>query len=321
MELNQLNHFRTVAKLENVTKAARELFVSQPNLSTSISRLESSLGVQLFSRSKGRIQLDGKRRNLPPSRQPHLSGAGHRSGGDPTRERVSGRTSINAAASFSRILPALFSHYYLDYGLLPTTQMVLSDKGIENGLLAHTIDLAVVCDWMEGEKIVWEPADTIPVVALMKQDNHFANRRSCSLEDFRQAHFICNELFLSRSTLLNLCQKAGFVPNIVRTSNEQEWFDERTFDFGRNIVLCPVHRLPELMGEGNLDLRAVPLDDYFAQITVGIARSLAPHLHPDYGGILSLHPSGAGQHPDGAVRGRTADHGPAARLLTATHRK
>lgn len=27
------------------------------------------------------------------------------------------------------------------------------------------------------------------------------------------------------------------------------------------------------MGEGNLDLRAVPLDDYFAQITVGIARS------------------------------------------------
>ncbi len=272
MELNQLNHFRTVAKLENVTKAARELFVSQPNLSTSISRLESSLGVQLFSRSKGRIQLTENGEiflhhvnRIFQELDTAVEEIRH------AKEYREDR--INAAASFSRILPALFSHYYPDYGLLPTTQMVRSDKSIENGLLDHTIDLAVVYDWMEGEKILWEPVHTMPVVALMKSDNHFANRRGYSLKEFRQAHFICNELFLSRSTLLNLCQKAGFVPNIVRTSNEQERFDEHTFDFGRNIVLCPVHRLPELMNEGNLDLRAVPLDDYFAQITVGIARS------------------------------------------------
>ena len=65
---------------------------------------------------------------------------------------------INAAASFPRILPALFSHYYLDYGLLPTSQMVLTDKRIEIGLLDHTIDLAVVCDWMEGEKLPGSPS-------------------------------------------------------------------------------------------------------------------------------------------------------------------
>lgn len=272
MELNQLNHFRTVAKLENVTKAAQELFVSQPNLSTSISRLESNLGVQLFTRSKGRIKLTENGeiflhhvnrifqeldtaveeiRQVQEYREDH----------------------VNVASSFSRILPALFSHYYVDYGLLPTSQMVFSDNMIEKGLLEHTIDLAIVVDWMEGEKISWEPIINEPVVAIMKQDNHFAKKQSCSLQDFRQAHFICNELFLSRSLLLNLCQKAGFVPNIVRTSNEQEWFDARTFDFGRNIVLCPVHRLPELTCTDNFDLRMMPLNDYFTQVTVGIARS------------------------------------------------
>ena len=272
MELNQLNHFRTVAKLENVTKAARELFVSQPNLSTSISRLESSLGVQLFSRSKGRIQLT----EIGEIFLHHVNRIFQEldTAVEEIRHAKEYREDrINAAASFSRILPALFSHYYLDYGLLPTSQLVLSDKRIENGLLDHTIDLAVVCDWMEGEKIAWEPIITIPVVALMKRENHFANRHSCSLQEFRQAHFICNELFLSRSLLLNLCQKAGFVPNIVRTSNEQEWFDDRTFDFGQNIVLCPIHRLSELVHEDNLDLRVMPLEDYFAQVTVGIASS------------------------------------------------
>ena len=57
MELNQLNYFRVVARLENMTKAAAELYISQPNLSTSISRLESNLGIQLFQRTRGHIYL------------------------------------------------------------------------------------------------------------------------------------------------------------------------------------------------------------------------------------------------------------------------
>lgn len=39
MELSQLRYFIAVAKLGNMSKAAETLFVSQPNLSTSISRV------------------------------------------------------------------------------------------------------------------------------------------------------------------------------------------------------------------------------------------------------------------------------------------
>lgn len=58
MELLQLRYFRAVATLGNMSKAAQELFVSQPNLSISISRLETELGVSLFDRRKGRIVLN-----------------------------------------------------------------------------------------------------------------------------------------------------------------------------------------------------------------------------------------------------------------------
>ena len=58
MELSQLRYFMAVAELGNMSKAAQALFVSQPNLSTSISRLEEEVGVPLFDRRRGKIVLN-----------------------------------------------------------------------------------------------------------------------------------------------------------------------------------------------------------------------------------------------------------------------
>lgn len=57
MDLLQLQYFCTIVQYENMTKAAKALFVSQPNLSTSLSRLEDDLGVKLFDRRRGKISL------------------------------------------------------------------------------------------------------------------------------------------------------------------------------------------------------------------------------------------------------------------------
>lgn len=57
MDILQLQYFQTVARLENITRAAEVLYVAQPNLSVSIKRLEKDLGVSLFERRKGKIKL------------------------------------------------------------------------------------------------------------------------------------------------------------------------------------------------------------------------------------------------------------------------
>lgn len=46
-----------VARVGSITRAAREMYISQPALSTTIARLESDLGVQLFKRTANRIAL------------------------------------------------------------------------------------------------------------------------------------------------------------------------------------------------------------------------------------------------------------------------
>ena len=53
MTLDQLYYFRKLAELQHFTKAAAELFVSQPSLSFSINNLEKELGASLFQK-KGR---------------------------------------------------------------------------------------------------------------------------------------------------------------------------------------------------------------------------------------------------------------------------
>ncbi len=57
MELRQLEYFRMAAKLKNLTRAAGELHVSQPNITVAIQKLETSLGVRLFDRSQKQFLL------------------------------------------------------------------------------------------------------------------------------------------------------------------------------------------------------------------------------------------------------------------------
>ncbi|MGN1344759.1 MAG: LysR family transcriptional regulator, partial [Traorella sp.] len=58
MDLNQLKYFEIIAKNENLSKAEKILHIAQPALSTSLARMEKQLGVKLFERNKGRLELN-----------------------------------------------------------------------------------------------------------------------------------------------------------------------------------------------------------------------------------------------------------------------
>ncbi len=60
MTLQQLQYFRTLAKVQHYTKAAEILFVSQPSLSYAISELEKELSLALFERHGKKIQLSAQ---------------------------------------------------------------------------------------------------------------------------------------------------------------------------------------------------------------------------------------------------------------------
>lgn len=62
--LSQYRIFYAVAKAGNISKAAKELYISQPAISKSISKLEDALGTTLFTRNSRGVQLTEEGRIL-----------------------------------------------------------------------------------------------------------------------------------------------------------------------------------------------------------------------------------------------------------------
>ena len=57
MKLLQMRYFQTVCRYGSITKAAEELYVSQPTISFCLKELEDEFGVKLFHRRHNRLQL------------------------------------------------------------------------------------------------------------------------------------------------------------------------------------------------------------------------------------------------------------------------
>jgi DNA-binding transcriptional LysR family regulator len=271
MELNQLDYFRTVARLENMTKAAEELYISQPNLSTSISRLESNLGIKLFQRSKGHIFLtDAGRKFLKhvDAVFAELENARFQIQEDQEYKM----DSIAIGASVFGLLPALFRRYYQEYGLIPSTQLLLSNTEIERGLLSEELDIGVMTARTKRQELEQVSLGESPLVAVMRSTNPIQCGDRASIHWFKDAHYLCNTIYFSRELLCDLCAKTGFQPKIVRMCNEQEYFDEDSFDLGDNVSICPLHILPVLVQSETSSLRLVELADAHAHEELFLTR-------------------------------------------------
>ena len=57
MTLTQLNYIITIAETKSINKAAEQLYVSQPSLTSAVQELEKELGITLFNRSGRGVTL------------------------------------------------------------------------------------------------------------------------------------------------------------------------------------------------------------------------------------------------------------------------
>ena len=57
MKINQMEYFAQVCRLGTITRAAKELHVSQPSVTAAIHEMEKELGVSLFYRRNNKLYL------------------------------------------------------------------------------------------------------------------------------------------------------------------------------------------------------------------------------------------------------------------------
>lgn len=214
MELSQLKYFSTVARLGNVSKAAQELYVTQPNLSKSIARLEEELGVPLFDHRKGKIVLNDYGRCFLSS--VNLSLAELENGVQSIQRMYESSQNILALGSpIDDLIPDVLRSFAVAHPEIGIRQFGCSTQELVERLNRRTLDLAVTARPVGGDNFVFDELGRSEFVILVGRNHPLANRKHVSVAELAREKLICDRSRMDAQTLTAVCKQHGFSPNIL----------------------------------------------------------------------------------------------------------
>jgi DNA-binding transcriptional LysR family regulator len=142
LSIAQLRLFGRVAQLQSFSAAARELSLSQPAASRSISSMEAVLGGALFHRSTRRVRPTELGETLFARLEPMLHQFSQLDALSRGRtEGLTGRLRIAAPGAFGRRFVAPVAEQFLAAHVGVTVELLLADR--RGDLVAQGVDLAV----------------------------------------------------------------------------------------------------------------------------------------------------------------------------------
>ena len=214
MELTQLRYFAVVARLGNISRAAQELYVTQPNLSKSIARLEEELGVPLFDHRKGKIVLNDYGRCFLASVNLSL---GELESGIRSIQRMydSSQNILTLGCSIDDLLPDVLRDFTPKHPEIGIRQFSGSPNELAERLGLYELDLMLTARPVENEHYVFETLGRCDFVMLCGQNHWLAQRHSVSIRELAEEKMICDRSRMDVETLTALCKTWGFTPNIA----------------------------------------------------------------------------------------------------------
>lgn len=185
-----------MATLLSFTKAANELFISQPAISKHIQELEKEYGVQLFDRIGNRIQLT-RAGQLLLDHACKIIDAYQNLDFDMKKltEKSGGELRIGASTTISQyVLPELIADFRKQYPDIRLTLLSGNSHEIEDALATGRIDLGMV----EGIKLQptfkYTPFMKDELVAFVHCSNTLAQQEEISLNLLKQTPIVLREL-------------------------------------------------------------------------------------------------------------------------------
>ncbi|WP_047154145.1 LysR family transcriptional regulator [Aneurinibacillus tyrosinisolvens] len=223
MEWHQLEYFRKLTKVQNFTKAADELALTQSALSRSIARLEEELGVPLFERKIRGVILNryGEAFLKHVNRammEMTLAKQELQDMVDPFRGTISLAFIYTLGKSF---VPDLISAFREQY---PGIQFQLTQdatRKIVNQLESGEIDLGFCSPNEEMENISTVPVINEELFLIVPKDHHLADKKEVDLSEVAHEPFVHykHETGL-REVIDKLCRRAGFQPEVYFEGSE-----------------------------------------------------------------------------------------------------
>jgi DNA-binding transcriptional LysR family regulator len=226
MELRHLRYFVAVAEELHFSRAADRLNIAQPPLSQQIHQLEKELGVQLFFRTKRKVELTAAGKvflenayKILTSIEKACKTAQQAYKGEIGKIAVG----FTGTAIFD-ILPKLMQYYRMRCPFVDLTVHQLNTENQIQSLLKKEINIGILCAPVINTDLEFEVIHQDPFIVALPE-NHPLALETNSIE----VQKLSSELFIMTprkagqiyyDIIINICHHAGFSPKIVQEVHE-----------------------------------------------------------------------------------------------------
>ncbi len=262
MSLRQLQVFEAVARHLSFTRAAEELFLTQPTVSMQIKKLESDIGLALTEQVGKQVSLTVAGKALYQASKDILDTLGRfEMFVDDQRGLKTGELRIAVVTTAKYFAPRLLGKFCLEYPGINVFLEVANREEILERMSRNLDDLYLIGKPPEASELEFRPYLENPMVIVAPASHPLARRKAIPLSELAGEHFIIRERGSgTRVALETMFADAGLELQVRMELGSNEAI-KQGISGGLGIALLSQHTLTS--GDLNdltiLDVKGLPL--------------------------------------------------------------
>ena len=294
MNIQQLKYFIEIANTNNLSAAARNLFVTQPTLSLALKKMETELRTSLFTHTDTPFQLTDTGAYLYEEGQKvveqfdQLITNIHDMTDEQSEKKKKiklGITTLFSVQFMQEISQFLATHPHIDLVIKqdgsPHLQGLLNQNEIDIGLLSfpnlypETLSIEALGTSTKGYHIY----------VVVPEDNPLSTRNELTFKDLEGQRFSSlTTNFMIGQLLLNRAADHGYKPNIVLHNDDLQVL-LHSVNQNESICILPI----EYKDVGKSDnVKWIPLKDKYDYFPIGIALRKDYHITQDIKDFIEI---------------------------------
>ncbi len=227
--LNSLLVFHEVAKHKSFSKAAEELFISQPAVTKHVKELERKVGIGLVQRRRGGFALTEAGKVIfkyTHKISSHLMEIENLLGN--LKKDYQGILRIGTTESYSKgLMPKLLSAFQASFPFMKIALDVGNSEEIEKSLLAYKNDLGLIAGIKMSPRFESIPFLKEELVLIVSPNHSLAKKQAVSLKELgRYPLIIRAKGSTTRKIILQAFKEAGIHPSLLIEAGSSEFIKQ-----------------------------------------------------------------------------------------------
>lgn len=191
----RLKVFYTVARQLSFTKAAAELFISQPAVTKNIKELETQFNIRLFDRKSGKISMT-KAGHILMERAEQIMAIYQELEFELSvlKNQYNGQLQLGASTTAGQyILPEILAKFHRSFPDVKLRLVNGNTEAIEHAILQKEIELGIVEGMKHHPQLKYTPFIKDEIVAIAHIQSHLAKKEGITLEELQSIPVVCRE--------------------------------------------------------------------------------------------------------------------------------